>query len=625
MGRKTNEKKNKNRSADRKARFTYWFDNHMANGSLGLIRILLISTILVVILIATAILICGFADREEAGSVFWETISTVINAWMPSYEDGSLGYVILMSVAAISGLLVTSVLIGIFSSAIEERINNLKNGNSAIIEKDHIVVLGHADGSYALLQQLVDASADDKRCIVVACEKERSELEDELRDNLEIPKNVRLVCRNIDIYDSVSLKKCCIENAQAVIVNPGNNVDTVKALLAVSSILGTDNPNVYVCSAVTRSRYLLPASFAKEHHITQLLTNRLLSKVIAHSCTQPGLSETLTEFLDYDGCNLYEVSFPEAVGITFGDLVIRLTGGVPIGTLTGGRSLLNPDPGYRIGPDEKLLVFTEFPDDLILEPEAEPYHFELKSGKKSPGAPVLILGVNDEITTVLRELPENVETVRIAGADADAKDEINEYAESIRQEGRTGFSVEFVRDRVPTRPDALARLVGDASHVVLLNDYDLEEDEADTEIIMRIITLRVIREEKDLHFNITAELRRESSSRLVTTGDSTDFIVATNIVSMFLSQLADRPNMESVFRELLSNEGNEIYLKTAEELSLPERITVREARGAALSQHYVLLGLMDEKDGAYMPVFNPPVSEELMLDEKDRLIVLGVD
>ncbi|MBQ3893888.1 MAG: hypothetical protein II739_01060, partial [Clostridia bacterium] len=42
-----------------------------------------------------------------------------------------------------------------------------------------------------------------------------------------------------------------------------------------------------------------------------------------------------------------------------------------------------------------------------------------------------------------------------------------------------------------------------------------------------------------LRFSITAELRREISQRLVDSGDMTDFVVASNMVSLFLSQLAD--------------------------------------------------------------------------------------
>lgn len=623
------EKKEKRTENDRKPalkdRFRYWFDNRMANGSLGLIRILLIATVLVIALIAAVILICGFVEDGEPGGVFWETMSTVINAWMPSYEDGSVGYIVMMALAAITGLFVTSVLIGIFSTAIEERITSLKNGNSAIIEKNHIVILGYEDGEFTLIQQLADASADDRRTIVVASGKERSEVEDALRENLEIPKNIRLICRSIDIYDPASLKKCCIEQAQAVIVNPGHDVDTVRALLAVSAVLGGDHPNVYVCSAVSKARYLLPDAFARKNHITQLLAKRLLSKVIAHSCTQPGLSETLTEFLDYDGCNLYEASLPEADGLSFGDLTVQLSGGVPLGLFRNGKTMLNPGPEETVRVEDGILVFTDDTGSLKLDSDVQRYAPSPEHVNAIPGKPVLILGVNEEIRTVLNELPARVDTVRIAGADEEAKKAISECAEAIRSSGRPDYAVSFVSDRVPRHPDNLAKLIGDAAHVVLLNDYELEEDEADAEIIVRILNLRSIRAENGLCFNMTAELRRESSCRLAGIGDRTDFVVATNLVSMFLSQLADRPNLEPVFRELLSNEGNELYLKTAEELNLPKETTVREARAAVLSHGYVLLGLMDDEDGSVNPVFNPPVGQRISLDDQDRLIVLGIE
>lgn len=620
---KKEKKSGKNGSPGLKARFRYWFDNRMANGSLGLIRVLLIATALVIVLIAGAILLFHFAEDSEPGGVFWETMSTVINAWMPSFEDGSVGYIVLMALAAIAGLLVTSVLIGIFSSAIEEKITNLKNGNSAIIEKDHIVVLGYEDGEFTLIQQLVDASADDRRTVALACGRERSEVEDALRSNLDIPKNIRLVCRNIDIYDPADLRKCCIEQAQAVIVSPGKDADTVRALLAVSAVLGEDHPDVYVCSAVSKSRFLLPDEFTEKHNVTQLLSKRLLSKVIAHSCTQPGLSETLTEFLDYDGCNLYEVSLPEAEGKPFGELTVRTDGGVPMGLFRGKDVLLNPDADEIVRPGDRLLIFTDDPGRLRMDADAKPVGFSGREEKTLPGKPVLILGVNEETETVLRELPDQVVDVRVAGANEEEKEALSACAESIRREGRPDFRISFVRDTVPKHPDTLAELIGDAAHVVLLNDYGQDEDEADTEVIIRILNLRSIRAEKGLTFNMTAELRRESSCRLAGAGDSTDFVVATNLVSMFLSQLADRPNLEPVFRELLSNEGSELYLKSASELRLPAEISVKDARASLLSEGYVLLGLMDDEDGQTRPVFNPPLDQKICPDENDRLIVLG--
>ncbi|MBP5766056.1 MAG: hypothetical protein J6X47_03630 [Clostridia bacterium] len=619
------KKENRPRFRDR---FRYWFDNRMANGNMGLIRILVIATILVIVVIAVLILVCGFSEDGDAGGVFWETMSTVINAWMPSYEDGSIGYIILMAVAAIAGLLVTSVLIGIFSTAIEEKITGLKNGNSAIIEENHIVVLGYSEGEFTLIRQLVDASADDRRCIVIAGDAERSEMEEAIRDNVEIPKNVRLVCRNIDIYDPASVKKCCVEHAQAVIINPRNDIDTVKALLAVSSVLGENDGGVYVCAVVSRASFLLPDGFKNRRGITQLLANRILSKVIAHSCTQPGLSQTLMEFLDYDGCNLCEIGLADAAGLTFKELTGRLSGGVPMGIFRekeGGRCVINPDRNLTVEAGDRLLVFTEFPDEVSLgAPVDVPLKVTAEAFRGGLGAgSVLILGVNEEIKTVLEELPYNTGKIRIAGADAEAREEITETCDRLREEGWRDYALEFVRETVPRHLESMAAIIGDSAHVVLLNDHEKDEDEADTENILRILNLRTIREENGLDFSITAELRRELSQRLVDSGDLTDFVVASNMVSLFLSQLADRPNLESVFRELISDDGNEIYLKKARELRLVNELTVREARIAALEQGYVLIGVMDEENGVMTPVFNPPVDRVLKLDDADRLIVIG--
>lgn len=116
-------------------RFRYWFDNRMSKSSLGLIRILIVASILLAVLAAGLIILLHFNDEGEIASVFWDSIATVINAWMPSFEDGSPGYLILMSIVAIAGVLFTSVLIGIITSAIETKIDDLKRGNSLVLEK----------------------------------------------------------------------------------------------------------------------------------------------------------------------------------------------------------------------------------------------------------------------------------------------------------------------------------------------------------------------------------------------------------------------------------------------------------------------------------------------------------
>ena len=129
---KQNNKNTERKTFSKRDRFRYWFDNRMTKGSLGLIRALIIVSFLFAVIIAVLIILFGFNEEGETASVVWDSIATVINAWMPSFEDGSPGYIILISIAAIAGVLFTSVLIGIITSAIEEKIDSLKNSGSRL-------------------------------------------------------------------------------------------------------------------------------------------------------------------------------------------------------------------------------------------------------------------------------------------------------------------------------------------------------------------------------------------------------------------------------------------------------------------------------------------------------------
>ena len=70
-----------------KDRFRYWFDNRMSKGSIELIRILLIFTILVILFLTGIILIFKLNGETGAVGVIWQSLATIINAWMPDYDS----------------------------------------------------------------------------------------------------------------------------------------------------------------------------------------------------------------------------------------------------------------------------------------------------------------------------------------------------------------------------------------------------------------------------------------------------------------------------------------------------------------------------------------------------------
>ena len=607
----------KNEKFSLKNRFNYWFDNRMAKGSLAFIRILIIASVLLAVLIAGLIIIFNFNEDGSIASVIWDSISTIINAWMPSFEDGSLGYVILMSVVAIAGVLFTSVLIGIITSAIEEKIDNLKRGNSLVLEKGHIVVLGFYPGEYTLLRQLILAAAGKPACVVIAEDMDREEMEDYINDNLEVPKNFRIVCRTADITDPSSLEKCSVETSKTVIVSPTDDMKTIKAVLAVSALLDEKGaPEISVNAIISKDEYRFPLSIAEANNITTLQTNSILAKMIAHSCTQTGLSETFREVFDFEGSEFYLVEFKGLEGLTFEELMSRVSKATPAGIYRDDKVTINPDPKMKLNDTDKVLVFSEEIDSAeLVDPPKEKPNTNIKMVDVEEKTDTIIIGHNETLPIILNELPENVTQVFLVNQDTSRKEQKAIEKVAAKRKLKLNYYEGDTHNE-----DDLVELAKMAKHIVILNEHDGDPEEADMEAIFLLLNLRDIRKRYNLNFNITMEMQQEHNQKLVSRGDHTDFLVSSSMSSLILAQLAESPELIGVFREILSNEGNEFYLKNAGFIKLEGEFSVRDIRMIMLKYSYIFLGYIDKDKNSH---FNLPLDEIITLTKEDNLIVLG--
>ncbi len=609
-------RKGKARAASRRERFSYWFDNRIARGSLGLIRFLIAVSIVLAVIIAGLIILFGFHEGEPAAAVFWDSIATILNAWMPYSGDGGPGYILLMAVCAIAGVLFTSVLIGIITSAIEEKIIELRRGSSQVLESGHTVILGFYPGEYTLLRQLVLAAAGREACVVIAEDMDREEMEQNIGENVEYPKSFRIICRSADITDPAALERCALSSCKTAIVHPTDDTRTVKALLALSALKRNDpEADFRILALLSGGAFHFPAALAEQYRIIALREHDTLAKMIAHSCTQMGLSETFRELFNFDGSEWYVLPLPGAAGLRFGELTVRLDGAVPVGLYGPEGMRLNPGAETLIRPEDRVLVFSEDRDSIRLTEGGAEAGSAAAAAAEEADTSALILGWNDSLPVILRELPENVRRVLLAGKRGSEEDQ----AELSRVAAQRALAVEY-SDAELTEEGALEALAKDAEHVVILNDHEKEEEEADMEAIYLLLNLRDIRARLGGRFNITTEMRRERNQDLVEDNDPTDFVVASSMSSMILAQLSESPELQGAFREILSNEGNEIFLKRASQIGIRGRFPVRSLRKMALEQGYVLLGYMD---GARESCFNPPLDKEVEADEAATLIVLG--
>ena len=611
-------KNRKKRLGSIRERFRYWFDNHMAKSSLGFIRVLIAASLLLAAVIAVLIIVLGFNEEGETASVFWDSIATVLNAWMPSYSDGSIGYVALMSVSAIAGVLFTSVLIGIITSAIEEKIVDLKKGNSPVLESGHTVVLGFDAAQFKLLEQLILAAEDEPCCIVIAEDMDREDMEQSVAENLDVPKNVRIVCRTADTSSPQSIEKCSLETARTVIVNTGDDIKVTKAILAASAVLKEKGAeNVRICGIISDRKYRLPESLAAEHSISVLRMPDVLSKMIAHSCTQSGLSETFREIFNFDGSEFHLTSVRGAGNLNFGELSLRLDRGIAAGLCRDGKVILNPQEDFRIAEGDSVLVFSENAGEIRLTENGVPDETvpTAEINKDTP-TEAAIIGRGGKLKVILRELPENVTSVTLVG-DREITDGERNELNGIA--GERGLALEYMSGN-PGEPGVMLEVAKKFSHIVLLGDSETPGDEADMETMMLLLNFRDIRDRFGLRFNLTVEMRNESSQILAGAGDNTDFLVNTSMSSLILAQLAENPELTGFFTEILSNTGNEIYLKNAGSAGLCGNHSVAGLRKALLNAGYILLGYVDANRRS---AFLQSPGDSVTLCDGDDLIVIG--
>ena len=608
-----------------KEKFQYWFDDHMAKGTGSMVWMLSVGTAVVIAAIAGVEILLHLGGESEPFSVLWDSMAYTVNAWIPFSEDGTAGHILLTALGGFAGLFFTSTLIGIISSSIEEKASALRKGNSLVLERDHIVVLGFKPGEYALIRQLVLAEVGKRVCIVIADAIERDEMERMIRENLSIPKGVRIICRNADICDPQSLSICSIPDSRAVVINVMDDNRTTKALLAVSALLERENAgwrDIPVISAVSSREALLPRFVLEKHGIITLQTHDLIARLIAHSCTQPGLSQAFLVIFDFDGSEMYLRTFPGTEGKTFAELTERLDGAVPVGLLRDGKTMLNPSPEQTVRADDQLFLFADDDSTGAMIPEdPEPGRYAVcKNAVPGPNAGrVVIFGCNDVLEVLLRELPPEIQEVEIA----DVSETNRPLLDALSAAAADGRKVTVAYGGIASLEE-LERLARRADYVVLLSDHDTDAEQADLHSIRLLLCLREIKSRAGLPFTITAEMQRESNHNLVMAGDPTDFIVASDIVSNILAQLARDPRLYPVFQELLSNEGNELYLKTAAALGCAgKEYTVRQLRQITLTEGYVLLGYLLHREDGRSVCLNPPLGQKVTLSPTDSLIVLG--
>lgn len=617
-------------------RARYSFDNSMARGTPALIAWLCVATLGLIVFFTLLVALLGLRTSQDGDvdGFFRELIQSLFHALDPGTVAGDGGgswrFLLTMLVLTIAGLFIVSALIGVIAAGIDTKLADLRRGRSIVLEKDHTVVLGWSDSIFTIIRELTLANESRARpVIVVLADRDKVEMEDELRAKVPDRHGTRVVCRSGSPMDLDDLALSSHHTARSVILLAPEGSDdpdseVIKTLLALTHG-GADGPRIV---AEIRNPTNLEAARLVGADRTVLLDIReTVAKLVVQTSRQSGAAAVYTELFDYGGDEIYFLERHELGDATYGDALLAYETAGVIGVIGADGLRLNPPMDTPVRGCT-LVVVAE--DDSVLHgnPDAAtgPDLDQLGTASGFDDHPTrgVLLGWNERAPIILRELdkyapPGSALTVVSA-------------FEPTLVPSLTNLTVAFV-DASTTDRATLERHVVDGLDQVIVLCYsdDLGAQAADARTLVTLLHVRDILARLGSATPVVSEMLDDRNRVLAQVAHVDDVVVSGEIVSLLVTQLSEDHRLEAVFTELLGEEGSEIYLRPAEWYVEPgaevafATVIAGAARRGETAIGYKSAALADGDGASFGVRVNPAKSETFRVIPGDRVVVLAED
>lgn len=638
-------------------RIRYEFDHLMSKGPFppflllilsGLIFLLILALILEIFdLVPTTGQILGLRDPSNYNffDALWVVVLRTLDGGVISDDPLDFAFLTVMLLATLFGLLMTSIFIGVVASVVMDKIMELRKGRSYIVAKNHTVVLGWSFQVFQIISELVIANENQKKpTIVVMAEKDKVEMDDEIRAKVGDTKNTRVICRTGNPIDLRDLEIVNLNDAKSIIIIapdvPEPDSYVIKTILAI-----TNNPNrkplphkYHIVAEIRHPRNVPIAEIAGRDEVQLVVFDYVVSRIIAQTCRQPGLSVVFTELLDFKGDEIYFAYEPKIVGRTFVEVLFAYETSMVIGIRKkNGQILLKPPMNTKIEEGDRIIAISEDDDTIILSGMLE-YNIDPGAIRKGPEKVekrpenTLILGWNRRAPLIINELDKYVQK----GSKLVVVTDLS-YAERALLEINYELQhheISFIYGDTTDRRVLDNLVVEQFDRIIVLSQTDmLDVQSVDARTLSTLLHLRDIADRSEHKFSIVSEMLDDRNRELAEITHADDFIVSVKLDSLLLSQISENKELKTIFETLFSASNPSIYIKPAEyyvELGRPVNFyTVLEAarqRGEiaiGYKLHEAKPRYLGDSMLAYGVRVNPVKSNSIFFSEGDKIIVIG--
>jgi voltage-gated potassium channel Kch len=619
------------RKAQLRRKLRYWFDNTMSRGTVSLIGWLAVVSVVLVVVVAAALTVVSSSAEANPFLLLWQTFVSAFSLSVP--DDRPWAELAVWFVLALGGIFVVSALVGLLTSGLNRKLEQLRKGRSIVVERDHTVVLGWSDQVYTVVSELVEANRSRRRgaAIAILADLDKVVMEDRLRHRLGPTANTRLICRTGNPLDLSDLEMVSPNAARSIIVLAPQNSSAedadsyvLKTLLAINKGPAFRGRQHHVIASVRDGRNRAVARLAGGDAVV-IDADDISARLVVQTARQSKLSVIYHDLLDFGGDEFYIVPEPGLVGRPFWQTQLAYRQVCPVGLFHGnGRTTLNPPMHEVVGPDDRLVVLAQ--DDSAIRLANRGFAVEesaIVHSVRGPAAPehTLILGWNGRAAKIVEQLDVYVATGSTVDVVTDRSDvdlSVSALAPRLR---RVTMRVKDGDTRDRNTLESLD--IAGYENIIMLSDDRLDPLAADSRVLVTLLHLRDMLAKRGLTGSIVSEMRDDRDRALAQLTRADDFVVSEQLVSLLMTQVSENRHLESVFTDLFDSDGAEIYVRPASYYLRPlPGLTFATVVAAALRRNEVAIGYRVAEPGdGHGVVLNP--DKTLVMPMIDRVIVLA--
>jgi Trk K+ transport system NAD-binding subunit len=609
----------------------------MSGGTGSLIMRLGIASLLMVLLAAAIVIVSGLGQDPDSPLNFieaaWISLMRTLDAGNLS-ADTNWGMRLIMLSVTIGGIFIVGTLITILNNGLQSKLEDLNKGRSVVIEKGHTLVLGWSPKIFTIISELRIANENVKDpSIVILSELGKDEMHHEIKKKLPKNGHTKIICRSGNPTNQNDLEIVNFNEARSIIILPPEtgqqDIFVIKSLLAITNNKKRRDENFHIVAAIEDPANEHVSNIAGKGEAVIVCAEEFVSRIMAQTCYQSGLSIIYEELLDFDGCEIYFKNEQVLTGKNYKEAVNSYETSAVIGIRRyTGEILLNPPMDTLIHKDDSVIVISEDDDTIYLSDEDEkskPDESVIVNSANRETIPkdsrTLILGWNKKGDNILKELDEYL-------PDGTEINIVTRNTE-IDKSGFRRIKIDISTGDKTDRKMLESLDIPSYNHLIILSSEDgSTSDEADARTLISLLHIRDICGE-NAGMNIVTEMLDHKNTEIAEITKADDFIVSDRLISLMLSQLSENKELNLVFKDLFDAEGNEIYLKPVSGYVKTGRpVSFYTVTEAAARQSHTAIGYRIKRDykdpdRSYGVNINPKKSDLITFEEEDKIIVLS--